>query len=233
VFPLCRRHPLNRRGDESTATQRQESVERIGVLTGVRSGAWLLPRDSVEVELLADRASGKKTSIQRYWLLHWASLYEGLKKAIEKDTKREDKCVQMSLAQGLSGCRVFHQRTPKYILEYIVDIGNETNSESSATTFLQVLLSHDVVEASWSKKRNQFGWTAQGESQASLDDKKFSCATGLYPGRWKSYHQLELSGAFYKVAKCKDYLLADGQQFWDAMWSFCQSSVGIYITSIE
>ena len=59
----------------------QESVERVGVLTGVRSGAWLIPRDEVSIVLLSDKASGKKAIVQRYWLLHWASLYEGVKLA--------------------------------------------------------------------------------------------------------------------------------------------------------
>ena len=90
------------------------------------------------------------------------------------------------------------------------------NSESSATTFLQVLLSHDIVDAAWQKKKTQFGWTAGSESQASLDEKKHNCAQGLFPGRWKSYRQLELSGAVYRLAKNKDSALADGMTFWDA-----------------
>ena len=61
----------------------QESVQRVGVLTGVRSGAWLIPRDEVIIVLLSDKASGKKTTVQRYCLLHWASMYEGVKLAFE------------------------------------------------------------------------------------------------------------------------------------------------------
>jgi hypothetical protein len=137
----------------------QESVERVGVLTGVRSGAWLIPRDEVSVILATDVASGKHTSVQRYWLMHWASLYEGVRLAYEADTQQQIKAVQLSVAAGLSGCRVFHKRTPQYVRLYIIDIGNETNQESSSTTFLQVLMSHDVVEAAWAKKRQQCGWT--------------------------------------------------------------------------
>ena len=87
------------------------------------------------------------------------------------------------MAQGLSGCKVFHIRTPRYIREYIIDLGNEMNSESSATTCLQVLLSHDIVDAAWQKKKTQFGWTAGSESQASLDEKRHNCAQGLFPGK--------------------------------------------------
>ena len=110
-------------------------------------------------------------------MLHWALLYEGLKAALEDDPQRKNKVVHMSLTQGLSGCRVFHKRTPTYIRSYIIDVANDTNS----ATFLQVLLSHDVVEAAWMRKKSQFGWTTASESQASLDEKKFSCANGVFP----------------------------------------------------
>ena len=55
----------------------------MGVLTGVRSGAWLIPRDEVTVILACDQSSGQETKVQRYWLLHWASLYEGVQLAYE------------------------------------------------------------------------------------------------------------------------------------------------------
>ena len=119
----------------------------------------------------------------------------------------------------------FHQRSPQYILEYIIDIGNETNAESSATTFLKVLLSHEVVEATWTKKEVTIRLDIGSESQAGLDEKKLSCANSLYPGRWKRYHQLEISGSFFKLARSKEIILSDGQQFWDGMWSYCQQKV--------
>lgn len=58
--------------------------------------------------------------------------------AYEADVDRKNKVVQLSVQAGLSGCRVFHKRTPRYIRLYIIDVGNETNHESSSTTFLQV-----------------------------------------------------------------------------------------------
>ena len=139
-------------GDEATIKARQESVERIGVLTGVRSGAWLVPRDEVTVTVLMKSDSGANTIqskriVQRYWLMHWASLYEGVRRAAEADEQKRNNVVQMSLVHGLSGCRLFHKKTPGYILKYAIDLGNETNSESSSTTFLQVMLSTETMEA--------------------------------------------------------------------------------------
>jgi hypothetical protein len=216
---------VSSQGDASTIRQRQESVERIGVLTGVRSGPWLLPKDDVNIVLATDKDTKKKTTVQRYWLLHWASLYEGLRKAVEADVRGENRVVQMSLVQGLSGCCLFHQRTPRYIREYIIDIGNEMNSETSATTFMQVLLSHDVVDAAWQRKKTQFGWSVGSESQSALDEKKLECATGLYPGRWKSYRQLEISGSFYRLMKSEKTTTSDNTQAWDALWTMCQNKI--------
>ena len=79
-------------------------------------------------------------------------------------------------------------------------------------------------------KKTQFGWSIASESQASLDEKKFSCAQGLYPGRWKSYHLLELSGILYRAAKSQDHMMPNGQTFWDAMWGYCQGSVRVVLS---
>ena len=54
------------------------------------------------------------------------------------DVDRKNKVAQLSVQAGLSGCRVFHKRTPRYIRLYIIDVGNETNHGSSSATFLQV-----------------------------------------------------------------------------------------------
>jgi hypothetical protein len=63
-----------------------------------------------------------------------AAAYE----SYEADVGKKNKVVQLSVQAGLSGCRVFHKRTPMYIRLYIIDVGNETNHESTSTTFLQV-----------------------------------------------------------------------------------------------
>ena len=62
----CERHPDNKRGDVATVQQRRESVNRVGVLSGIRSGPWLMPRDELSVVLAADASSGKRTMVQRY-----------------------------------------------------------------------------------------------------------------------------------------------------------------------
>jgi hypothetical protein len=211
-------------GDASTRLQRKQSVQRVGVLLG-RSGPWIYPRDEVTVVLVADKESGKKTVIQRYWLLHWATLFEGVKDAIEEDVKKECKPVQLSHAAGLSGCRVFHKRSPTYILEYAVYVGNANNADVSCITFLQVLMAHDSVDAAWLKKKTQYGWTIASEGAAVLDERKYDMANAMFPNYWRSYRHLEVSGALYKVMKDPKIVVKDGTQFWDALWDKTQKLV--------
>lgn len=43
----CERHPLNQRGDQASVASRKASVETVGIIQGLRGGAWLIPRDDV------------------------------------------------------------------------------------------------------------------------------------------------------------------------------------------
>ena len=55
-----------------------------------------------------------------------------------------------------------------------------------------------------------------------MDLKKYECANGLFPNRWKSYRMLEISNSFYKLAKNPKLILTNGKSLWDAFWQFCQ-----------
>ena len=81
------RHPHNQRGDASTVEARKESVNTVGIIQGLRGGAWLIPRDDVR----QDPAWGK--TIQFYHVLHWATLLEGAKAAWDADKKKDKRVV--------------------------------------------------------------------------------------------------------------------------------------------
>lgn len=70
----CERHPLNQRWDQASVASRKASVETVGIIQGLRGGAWLIPRDDVP----QDPAWGQQ--IQFYYVLHWATLIEGRSK---------------------------------------------------------------------------------------------------------------------------------------------------------
>ena len=88
-------------------------------------------------------------------ILHWATLLQGAMLAWEEDESRSNSVVQISVAAGLANCKIFHKRTPPYIVRYLVDLGNSMNLETSGTTFLEVLKSVEQVEAAWSKKKHR------------------------------------------------------------------------------
>ena len=158
----CSRHPLNQRGDMASVASRKASVETVGIIQGLRGGAWLLPRDDV----LQDPAWG--SFIQHYHVLHWATLIEGAKLAWEEDTTKTNAVVQLSVTSGLTGCKIFMKKTPAYIIKYLVDLGNSMNSENSATTFLDVIRSIEGVEAAWAKKKDAMQWTIASEGAVDV-----------------------------------------------------------------
>ena len=215
----CSRHPLNQRGDMASVASRKASVETVGIIQGLRGGAWLLPRDDV----LQDPAWG--SFIQHYHVLHWATLIEGAKLAWEEDTTKTNAVVQLSVTSGLTGCKIFMKKTPAYIIKYLVDLGNSMNSENSATTFLDVIRSIEGVEAAWAKKKDAMQWTIASEGQSTLEHRKLTFANGLHKGRWRSYRSLEMTVNIWNQSRSKEKMIDATTTFWDAFVDFCQRDV--------
>ena len=73
------------------------------------------------------------------WLaLHWAGRIRGLERAWENDTRRQNKCVQVSVSNGLPHCKTFIKRMPDWAIDFMVYLGNATNKEVLCETFNQV-----------------------------------------------------------------------------------------------
>ena len=70
-----RNKKFNPRGDRATILQRRQSCESVGIVLGIRRGAWVM-------------SVGPDSPKMR--LLHWASLLEGLNGAWEAEKK--EKC---------------------------------------------------------------------------------------------------------------------------------------------
>eukprot|EP00959_Pyramimonas_sp_CCMP1952_P112232 2346518-Pyramimonas_sp.AAC.1 len=88
---------MNDRGDESSIQARQKSVETIGVVLDNRGGAYLIqhPDDSTN---------------DLYLAIHWATLVEGLERAYLADTAASNRCVQLSVSNGLKHTKIYSRR---------------------------------------------------------------------------------------------------------------------------
>ena len=56
---MFRRHSLNDRGDEGTVRERQASVEEVGIVDGIRGGAWVVPTEDVRNIWVSGAALGQ------------------------------------------------------------------------------------------------------------------------------------------------------------------------------
>ncbi|CAK0886267.1 unnamed protein product, partial [Prorocentrum cordatum] len=222
----CDRSPFNKRGDAASVQSRKRSVEKAGILN-IRAGSWVVPRDEIDITVYADRASKttKTVTLQRYNLLHWATPYEGLQAAVNDEGNAGNSVVEASLRDGLQNCKVFHKRTPAYVQEYFVDVGNETNDEQSSRTALQVLMPHDSVESTFFQKKKLYEWSVASLGQRQYAEKRFEVAESMFVNRWRSSHQYDQSLSAHKEAEHKDNVLPSGKRVWDAVWEQSQASV--------
>ena len=211
------RHPENDRGDESTELKRQQSVEQVGIIPGIRKGAWLVRQN---------------VSSKCFFVLHWASLIGGLRRAYEADKKKENKVVQHSVSAGVTSCKLYHHNLPSDCARYLKDLGNKFNDAATTTTFLEVARSCRDTEAGWNRRKKVFGWTNQSLGNSKYDEKKFEYIQSVFEGRWPFYRNYEVCCSLFRAAsdlKCEAELEGDttteGQPFWEVFASRCQVEV--------
>ena len=209
------RHPLNNRGDISTALERQRSVEEIGIVFGLRGGPWLVPHERPG----------------HFYALHWASLLRGAELAWEKDKLKENVAVQTSLNAGLQDCTIFNKNITSDVCRYLVDLGNIVNHETSSFTILQVFESTKQVEAGWQIKKTEMAWTVSRIGQGKMEQKKLSYANSIHRGRWRSALHYEKTFRFYEAACALMY--PNGESLWDKLKSYCLSEVDFSHASMD
>eukprot|EP00959_Pyramimonas_sp_CCMP1952_P062346 1303583-Pyramimonas_sp.AAC.1 len=66
-----------------------------------------------------------------------------MKRAYDRDPKKLNAKVQMSVRTGLKDTTIFPVDTPTDILEKLVSLGNSMNTKVLATTFIEVMESTD------------------------------------------------------------------------------------------
>ena len=72
-----------------------------------------------------------------YYLLHWATLLEGARRAYAADTNRENSAVQFSVRQGIPRCKEYDSRTPPDVVAFLVEVANRVNENATAATLVE------------------------------------------------------------------------------------------------
>lgn len=139
----CVRDPLNKRGDEGSTLSRQRSIETLGLLLGIREGPALRPAQH-----------GSET----WWLIAWATLLTGMRRAYLQESCKKNRNVQMSVHQKIERCKALNRKTSDDAVDIYIDYYDVVNKETTATNFLQVHESTEIVESGF-KRRSPAGWT--------------------------------------------------------------------------
>ena len=188
------RDPLNTRGEASTMLPRKVSCEEVGVIQNLRMGGWLFPHAADNVVTLATC----------FTAMHWASLNDGLRLAWESDKDKLNPLVQNSVAAGMRHSTVFYNETLPAVKMWMKDFGNKSNLDASGLTFTDVYRCIPGFQAAWERKKKDQTWNHNTCTQAQLEEKKFSLAQVLYPGRFRSSRMLtDCVGAQSKMATHK------------------------------
>ena len=191
---LVERHIDNDRGDEATEEERERSIETVGLIEGIRQGAWAIENRTVTVQ---DKIGATRT-LAIYGLLHFASLARGCQRAWFKPANKSNMTVIMSIRGGLKGSKLYHKKTPRWARKSLVELGNLTNTMATATTFLQKIRVTPTFEAAWAKLKAKFHWTIGSVGQSELELKKFAHLNTLYPDWWTSFRSYENCNSILK-----------------------------------
>ena len=169
---LHTRDPLNDRGDESTVQERKVSVETKGIYSGIRGGAWVRRQSNTFVI----------SPTTPMYFLHWASLMEGCEAAHEDPKNADNSKVRTSVANGIKDCKVYRFDMPDFVVDYLVSLGNDTNTEASGMTFMQVYRSSERAAASWKRAcdASDGKWTVKSLGQGVYEAKKLDHVNAMF-----------------------------------------------------
>ena len=187
------RHELNARGDEASILQRQKSIEQVGIIRDIRGGPWLVQDPDPRVH-------------DRFLALHWATLIQGAERAFAADAGKTNRCVQTSVDQGLSRCKIYSRRMPSDVCRFLIDLGNAFNEAATNTTILEKWRCTALIEPQWSQKRKSMNWSTSSLPGKVLDEKKFTFVNSLHRDRWTCYRAYEVANTFFREAQKVTYM---------------------------
>lgn len=133
--PNIPRHALDMRKQDSVVERYVESILQRGVVSGVRSEAWMVYSPGRTFPALA---------------LSFGTLAEAFNKAVERAPNNS--FAMNTLQKALTGVRMFHEKTPSNVLSFLKSYSNEFHNGSSWTIF-EMLDEVLDLEMQWSAHR--------------------------------------------------------------------------------
>jgi hypothetical protein len=184
------RDPLNDRGDEGSIAARQRGVEMNGILRGQRSGPCFRPQQTEAVN-----------GARKWWTLHWATLFQGAKRAWLADKDKKNRGLQMSLRQPIKGAQFMVKNVTDDACKFYKQYYNLVNNESTATTILEKYRCTPDVTSGFAARKKANGWTLESLGHKQYYKEYFEYACALYEGYWEKHHHLDVSCIVFTQAQ--------------------------------
>ncbi|CAK0830462.1 unnamed protein product [Prorocentrum cordatum] len=183
---------------------RCKSVETIGICK-VRKGPWVIPAGE-----------------NQWTVLHWASLLEGAKMAMEKDPHKKNRTVWIALEAGCDSAVEFDPNLPDDVKDYVIELGNATNASTLVVTVLQVFMSTETILSGWAIQKEKVTATGDGCGGAlTLYARRHAYANTVFSGRWRSQNALDVTINTYNLLQTT--MTSAGISIWDQMVSYFET----------
>jgi len=134
----------------------------------------------------------------RFTILHWATLFEGIKSAVEDPKNHNNRSVLLALQRGLEDATAFANATPSVAKIWLKELGNSQNNTVTQITFLEVCRSSLHVNRFFLKDCKDNGITVESVGQGEYEKRKMAIADSIYAKRWPSHRIYEFSLGIFR-----------------------------------
>ena len=189
--PNIQRHPLNMRKQDSVLERYVASILEKGIVTGVRSEAWMIFSPNRTFPALA---------------LSYGTLAEALYTAVERDP--DNTFVVNAVRKGLPNVRMLNEQTPSNVLSFLKAYNNEFHGGSS-WTIVELMEEALDLEVQWGDHRSKKGINAKMPNYEGL---YWNFVKERCHGHFKSWKQFDSGKSlahslqkFNVFEDCKDW----------------------------
>jgi hypothetical protein len=155
---MTSRDPCNaNRGDKGSVLDRKKTLEEKGLISGVREGPGI--RQS-------------KDSPDKWWVIHWATLLEGLELAYNADHLKQNPRIQLAVSKPIRNTKIYNKNAPDDAMRFYQRYFNLVNDTQTPTTVIEIWKSTKEVESGFKRKKKAMGWSLEGLGAKVYNDKK-------------------------------------------------------------
>lgn len=155
---MTTRDPCNQfRGDNGSVIDRKKRLQETGLISGVREGPGIRQA---------------KDSPDKWWVIHWATLLEGLELAFKEDVEKRNRNVQLAVVTPIKNTKIYNKNTPDDCMKFYQRYFNLVNDAQTPTTVIEKWKATREVENGFKRKKKTMGWSIESLGLKVFNDRK-------------------------------------------------------------